>query len=163
MLLPYTLWSLPFGALIQDWEKLASIRVSVLVEFNITNSLREHCLLCGLMVRIRRSHGRGWGTIQSTGMSYWHNNVTTFQWMQWKRKIAKFLSLQSRHRSAIFLQVQQNIILLTHYSTSNSYHLYQIKTNPLLDCIGGSVVEFSPATRETGVRFPANALVFGQG
>ena len=23
--------------------------------------------------------------------------------------------------------------------------------------IGGSVVEFSPATRETGVRFPANA------
>ena len=24
--------------------------------------------------------------------------------------------------------------------------------------IGGSVVEFSPATRETGVRFPANAL-----
>ena len=24
--------------------------------------------------------------------------------------------------------------------------------------IGGSVVEFSPATRETGVRFPANAI-----
>ena len=26
--------------------------------------------------------------------------------------------------------------------------------------IGGSVVEFSPATRETGVRFPANARFF---
>ena len=26
--------------------------------------------------------------------------------------------------------------------------------------IVGSVVEFSPATRETGVRFPDNALVF---
>ena len=25
--------------------------------------------------------------------------------------------------------------------------------------IGGSVVEFSPATRETGVRFPANAAL----
>ena len=24
--------------------------------------------------------------------------------------------------------------------------------------IGGSMVEFSPATRETGVRFPANAI-----
>ena len=54
-------------------------------------------------------------------------------------------------RSAIFLQVQQNIILLTHYSTLNSYHLYHIKTNPLLDCIGGSVVEYAPATRETRV------------
>ena len=27
-------------------------------------------------------------------------------------------------------------------------------------CVGGSVVEFSPATRETGVRFPANADYF---
>ena len=27
--------------------------------------------------------------------------------------------------------------------------------------IGGSVVEFSPATRETGVRFPANAFTVG--
>ena len=26
--------------------------------------------------------------------------------------------------------------------------------------IGGSVVEFSPATRETGVRFPANAYFY---
>ena len=28
-----------------------------------------------------------------------------------------------------------------------------------LASIGGSVVEFSPATRETGVRFPANARI----
>ena len=97
MLLPYTQWSLPFGALIQDWEKLASIRVLVLVEFNFANSLREHCLPCGLVVRIRRSHHRGRGSIPRTGMSYWHNDVTTFQWMQWKRKIANFLSLQSWH------------------------------------------------------------------
>ena len=27
-------------------------------------------------------------------------------------------------------------------------------------CVGGSLVEFSPATRETGVRFPANAEYF---
>ena len=31
---------------------------------------------------------------------------------------------------------------------------------PLDASIVGSVVEFSPATRETGVRFPDNALVF---
>ena len=31
---------------------------------------------------------------------------------------------------------------------------------PLMSSIVGSVVEFSPATRETGVRFPDNALVF---
>ena len=31
--------------------------------------------------------------------------------------------------------------------------------NPYSVSIGGSVVEFSPATRETGVRFPANAMV----
>ena len=28
-----------------------------------------------------------------------------------------------------------------------------------LKCVGGSVVEFSPAARETVVRFPANASV----
>ena len=31
--------------------------------------------------------------------------------------------------------------------------------NPFPVSIGGSVVEFSPATRETGVRFPANARI----
>ena len=37
-----------------------------------------------------------------------------------------------------------------------SYKIFLIR--PLLTVsIGGSVVEFSPATRETGVRFPANA------
>ena len=53
MLLPYTLWSLSFGRIIQVWEKLASIRALVTVEFNLTNSLWEHCLPCGLVVWIR--------------------------------------------------------------------------------------------------------------
>ena len=32
--------------------------------------------------------------------------------------------------------------------------------NCIFSCIGGSVVEFSPATREARVQFPANATFF---
>ena len=44
--------------------------------------------------------------------------------------------------------------------TTMLYKMRQIQEVSGYPCIGGSVVEFSPATREARVRFPANALAF---
>ena len=50
--------------------------------------------------------------------------------------------------------------VLHNMNAGQIFYLYMIVQGFLIvdvTSIGGSVVEFSPATRETGVRFPANA------
>ncbi|KAK2873734.1 hypothetical protein Q8A73_024411, partial [Channa argus] len=51
------------------------------------------------------------------------------------------------------------VVLMDHQEKDSVYTRWRLQWNSFFQHvgIGGSVVEFSPATRETRVRFPANA------